>query len=206
MRGDKIVLVYIEILLFLSLIATALAVAFTKKNLSAVIIFTVYSLVMSIVWVLIESPDLAITEAAVGAGITSLLFYVLLSSTDELKEFENIKYRKKKQKQGKNKKAYNFFGITFTVLIIVLLLITVNSLPPYGGVDNPAVNEVFNRYVSEGVNETGALNLVAAVILDYRAFDTFGEAIMLFTSTMAVVGLLRKNKDEVIIDEKNNRR
>lgn len=199
-------LIYFEILLLLTLVGTALAVAFTKKNLTAIIIFTTYSLVMSIVWVLIKSPDLAITEAAVGAGITSLLFYVVLSNLNELKEFENIKYKEKTNKVGKNKKSYNFFGVAFTLIIIVLLLITVNSLPPYGGVDNPAVNEVFDRYVNEAVNETGALNIVAAVILDYRAFDTFGEAVMLFTATMAVVGLLKKNKDEVMIDEKNNRR
>lgn len=205
-------LVFFEILLLLTLIGTALAVAFTKKNLSAIIIFTVYSLVMSIVWVVVKSPDLAITEAAVGAGITSLLFYVVLSNLGELKEFENIKHKKKdkknrkRNKQGKNTKSYNFFGIVFTLVIVVLLLITVNSLPPYGGVDNPAVNEVFDRYVNEVVNETGALNIVAAVILDYRAFDTFGEAVMLFTATMAVVSLLRKNEKEVMIDEKNNRR
>lgn len=199
-------LIYFEILLLLALVGTALAVAFTKKNLSAVIIFTVYSLVMSVVWVVLKSPDLAITEAAVGAGITSLLFYIVLSNLNELKEFENIKYKKmKKNKLEKNKKSYNFFGIVFTLIIVVLLLVTVNSLPPYGGADNPAVNEVFDRYVNEAVNETGALNIVAAVILDYRAFDTFGEAVMLFTATMAVVSLLKKDEKELMIDEKNNR-
>ena len=198
-------LIIFEILLLLILVGTALAVAFTKKNLSAVIIFTVYSLVMSIVWLIAKSPDLAITEAAVGAGITSLLFYVVLSNIDELKEFENIKYKKKKKKELKNNKSYNFFGIGFTLIIVILLLVTVNSLPPYGGPDNPAINQVYDRYVNEGVNETGSLNLVAAVILDYRAFDTFGEAVMLFTAIMGAVSLLRKEEKEVSIDEKNHR-
>ena len=205
MRGDRIMLIFFEILLLLALAGTALAVAFTKKNLSAVIIFTVYSLVMSVVWIIAKSPDLAITEAAVGAGITSLLFYLVLSNVDELKESENIKYKKKKKKERKNKKSYNFFGISFTLIVVALLLITVSNLPPYGGADNPAVNEVFHRYINEGVNETGSLNLVAAVILDYRAFDTFGEALMLFTAIIAVVTLLRKDENEVMIDEKNNR-
>lgn len=197
-------LMIFQALLLLALIGTALSVAFTRKNLSAVILFTVYSLVMSLIWVLVKSPDLAITEAAVGAGITSLLLYIVLANVDELKEFENIKYKKKKE--GRNKKSYNFFGIGFTLLIVILLLITVNSLPPYGGVDNPAVNQVYDRYINEGVNETGALNIVAAVILDYRAFDTFGEAVMLFTAMMAVVSLLKKDEEGVIIDEKNSRR
>lgn len=198
-------LIYFEILLLLALIATALAVAFTKKNLTAIIIFTTYSLVMSLVWIIFQSPDLAITEAAVGAGITSLLFYIALSNIGELREFENIKIRKK-TREKKNKGYYNLIGIGFTLFIVVMLLISVSYMPPYGGADNPAVNEVFHRYVSKGVEETGSLNLVAAVILDYRAFDTFGEAVMLFTATMAVVTLLKNSKDEVMIDEKNNRR
>ena len=197
-------LIYFELILLLVLVGTASAVGLTKKNLTAIIIFTIFSLIMSLLWIILKSPDLAITEAAVGAGITSLLFYTVLSNLGELDEFKNKKYKKKREK--KNGKIYNFFGIIFTISIVVLLLITVNALPPHGGVNNPAINEVFNRYVSEAVNETGSLNIVAAVILDYRAFDTFGEAVMLFTATMAVISILKKNKNEVRIDEKNNRR
>ena len=60
------------------LIICALATAASKKMLTAVIIFMSYSLIMSIIWVLLEAPDLAITEAAVGAGVTTVLFFVAL--------------------------------------------------------------------------------------------------------------------------------
>ena len=60
------------------LILCAISVTFSKNLLNSVLIFMAYSLVMSIVWVIIESPDLAITEAAVGAGVTSILFFVTL--------------------------------------------------------------------------------------------------------------------------------
>ncbi len=65
------------ILLFF-LIVCAVATALSKNLLKSIIIFMSYSVIMSIIWMLLESPDLAITEAAVGAGITSLLFYVTL--------------------------------------------------------------------------------------------------------------------------------
>ncbi|HPE94816.1 MAG TPA: DUF4040 domain-containing protein [Bacillota bacterium] len=68
----------IRIFLLVMLIACAVSVSFTKKLLSAVVIFTSYSLIMAIVWVLLESPDLAVTEAAVGAGITGVLFFLTL--------------------------------------------------------------------------------------------------------------------------------
>lgn len=194
-----------ELLLMAILIITAIAVAFTKRNLTAIIIFTTYSLVMSILWIVIKSPDLAITEAAVGAGITSLLFYITLRDVGELASTTKIKKRKKSKKTESNL-AYNFFSILFTLGIVSILLYTISFLPEQGGFNVPALNEVFDRYVSSGVEETGAINIVAAVILDYRAFDTFGEATMLFTATMGVVSLLRKKKDEDLIYEENKRR
>ena len=67
-----------QIVLFIVLIVCAISVSFSKNLLNSIIIFMSYSLIMAIIWILLESPDLAITEAAVGAGITSVLFFVTL--------------------------------------------------------------------------------------------------------------------------------
>jgi len=68
----------LNVLLLVFVIACALAVSFTKNLLASIVIFMLQSLAMSVIWILLESPDLAITEAAVGAGVTSLLFFVAL--------------------------------------------------------------------------------------------------------------------------------
>ena len=68
------------------LIACAIGVSFAKSLLVSVGIFMSYSLVMSIVWIFLESPDLAITEAAVGAGVTSVLFFVTLRKINAVEE------------------------------------------------------------------------------------------------------------------------
>lgn len=60
------------------LIVCAISVSFSKNLLNSILIYMSYSLIMSIIWILLESPDLAITEAAVGAGVTSVLFFVTL--------------------------------------------------------------------------------------------------------------------------------
>ena len=73
------------ILLFF-LVVCAVAVSFTKNLLNAVLVFMSYSLIMSIVWILLESPDLAITEAAVGAGVTSILFFVTLKKIEAIRK------------------------------------------------------------------------------------------------------------------------
>ena len=67
-----------KLILLLLLLVCAISVNFTKKLLPAVIIFMSYSIIMSIIWALMESPDLAVTEAAVGAGVTSILFFLTL--------------------------------------------------------------------------------------------------------------------------------
>ena len=74
-----------QIMLLTVLIVCAIAVSFTKNLLTAIIIFMYYSLVMSILWILLESPDLAITEAAVGGGVTSVLFFVTLKKIHAIK-------------------------------------------------------------------------------------------------------------------------
>lgn len=68
----------LNVLLLLFIIACALAVSFTRNLLASIVIFMMQSLAMSVIWILLESPDLAITEAAVGAGVTTLLFVVAL--------------------------------------------------------------------------------------------------------------------------------
>lgn len=75
----------LEILLLLFLVLCALAAVLTKNLVASVIIFMSYSSVMAILWLLLQSPDLAITEAAVGAGVTSLLFFLALRKVRQLR-------------------------------------------------------------------------------------------------------------------------
>ncbi len=69
---------FLNILLLVFIIVCALSVSLTKDLLTSVVIYMSQSLAMSIIWIMLESPDLAVTEAAVGAGVTSLLFFVTL--------------------------------------------------------------------------------------------------------------------------------
>lgn len=67
-----------RIILLISLVVCAVATALSKRVMTSLIIFTSYSIIMSIVWLLLRSPDLAITEAAVGAGVDGVLFFITL--------------------------------------------------------------------------------------------------------------------------------
>ena len=73
------------------LVVCAVATSLTRDLLTSVVIFMAYSLLMSVVWVVLQSPDLAITEAAVGAGVTSILFFVTLKKIHAIKNPEEEK-------------------------------------------------------------------------------------------------------------------
>lgn len=89
---------------------------------------------------------------------------------------------------------YHIAGAIFCAALIILLVFTVSYLPPTGAADKPDNNEVSARYIEKGLQETGAVNIVTGMILDYRAFDTFGESNVLFVSTITVLILLRLDK------------
>lgn len=75
----------ITYILLIILIVCAISVSFSKNLLNSILIYMGFSLVMSVIWILLESPDLAITEAAVGAGVTSLLFFLTLKNIRAMK-------------------------------------------------------------------------------------------------------------------------
>ncbi len=93
-------------------------------------------------------------------------------------------------------KAYPVLATVMCIAIIALLLVTVSWMPPFGSADNPTSNEVAERYIEQGFEETGAVNIVSGMILDYRAFDTLGESNVLFIATIAVMILMRVDSRE----------
>lgn len=94
------------------------------------------------------------------------------------------------------KKLYSVLSVIICCFLIFVLLLTVSHLPKFGELDVPTNNEVADRYINDGLNETGAINIVAGMILDYRAFDTLGESHVLFTAVCCVFILLKTTKNK----------
>ena len=90
---------------------------------------------------------------------------------------------------------YRVCAVIICVCIVLVLMYTVFHLPLFGAENTPASNEVVERYIEKGVAETGAVNFVTGMILDYRAFDTFGESSVLFLAVTCVLILLLRDKN-----------
>lgn len=92
------------------------------------------------------------------------------------------------------RRFYKVAGVLCCLALIIILLVQVSYLPPVGSSNNPSSNEVAAKYIEDGLQDTGAVNIVTGMILDYRAFDTFGESNVLFIATCTVLILLRNDK------------
>ena len=92
------------------------------------------------------------------------------------------------------RRFYKIASVVCCLALIAMLLVAVSYLPPVGSAENPASNEVAAKYIEDGLQDTGAVNIVTGMILDYRAFDTFGESNVLFIATCTVLILLRNDK------------
>ncbi len=103
-------------------------------------------------------------------------------------------------------RVYRVFSILFCIFLVVMLLAAVSDLPAFGRGENPVNNEVAQRYIEEGLEETGAVNIVTGMILDYRAFDTLGESHVLFIATCTVLILLRRDGEEEQREGRDNDR
>lgn len=134
---------------------------------------------------------------------------VEMKPQEEIHEDDNVVINRKKERRQRREriydlannwevngfeKLYKIFNACFCIFLVAMLLIAVSYLPSYGHMENPVNNEVSERYIESGLQETGAVNIVTGMILDYRAFDTLGESHVLFIATCTVLILLRKDK------------
>ena len=101
---------------------------------------------------------------------------------------------------------YRMGSVAFILLMTALMLYMVAKLPIVGTVDRPVNNEVAQVYIENGIQDTGAVNVVTGMILNYRAFDTFGETCVLFIATTCVMVLLMKEEEKIREDKTLNDR
>lgn len=104
----------------------------------------------------------------------------------------------------KHNKAFKRFKLKYRVvagiflfLLVAGMFLTVANLPILGTQDRPTNNEVSKVYIENGIEDTGAINFVTGMILNYRAFDTFGETCVLFVATSVVMVLLMRREEEI---------
>jgi multisubunit Na+/H+ antiporter MnhB subunit len=89
----------------------------------------------------------------------------------------------------KNLHKIMFYGLSFVLVALIsfMLMLAVTEMPVYGQLDNPSNNYVYEYYVTKGVEDSGGLNLVANILLDFRGYDTLLESTVLFTTVISIM-------------------
>ena len=151
-----------------------------KNMLSAVISVGAVGFALSMTFLFLGAPDIAITQVIV--EILSLI--LLIRATVNV---DNVAIEERGEAVFSNRTALIFVGI-----ILVFAWFAFQSLPPFG----EPLMRVSNFYLTHGLAEVRATNFVTSVILDFRAYDTFGEAMVLFVSISGAFAILRRWKRE----------
>lgn len=167
-------------LLVCLLVTVALLVAVLRDVLAAAVVFAAYSLGMAILWVTLGAPDVALTEAAVGAGVTTSLFLVAIAKVGRATEGPMFT------------QDVRPVSVAAAAAVAGALWLTVPALPALGSPDAPAFQRVAPYYLVQSVPQYGIENVVTAILAGYRAFDTFGEVTVVFTAGIAVLVVFRK--------------
>ena len=175
----------IEILLLVLVVILAFISLWIRDLVSAVVVFGAYSFLMCLIWTGMGAVDVAFTEAAVGAGVSTVFFIAILFNTTRRIRFNPLDLSSK------------IFASFLCIAVGYLLFLGITDLPQWGDPSAPANSEVAGHYVEKAYKQTKVPNLVTAVLADYRAFDTMFETCVVFIAVLGIFMLLKKEDDEV---------
>lgn len=167
-------IIIICLMVFMAMTGVAIA---RLHNLFAVVMLTgIFSLLGAAAYVVLDAVDVAFTEAAVGAGISTVLMLgtLALTSAEE-------KHTPPKQVLG----ALAVVAVTGAVLVYGTL-----DMPHYGDPDAPIHHHVAPRYLKKSGAEVGMPNVVTSILASYRGYDTLGETFVIFTAAAGVLAIL----------------
>jgi multicomponent Na+:H+ antiporter subunit B len=163
-------------------VLTAMAVTVVgmvlQRNLFAVVVlFGIYSFLMATALVALDAVDVAMTEASVGAGISTVLLLgaLYLVGGEEAKPM-----------------GRPWVPLALSLVIVGALVYGTLGLPAFSDPQAPIHTHVVPRYLNEALKETGVPNVVTAILASYRGYDTLGETAVVFTAGAGVIALLRR--------------
>lgn len=175
MSADLLGIAVIDILLFTFLVVTAIAIMHLRNLFGVAMLAGVFSLLSAGLFVTLDAVDVAFTEAAVGAGISTVLLLGTLALT--------VREEKKPAHSA-------FLPVLVCLVAGAALIYGTLDMPAFGSPDAPIHLHVAPDYIARTPIDTGVPNIVTAVLASYRGFDTLGETAVIFTAAIAVLLLL----------------
>ena len=173
--------IMIDIFLLALLVFIAVMILRTGKLFAVIVMSGGYSLTSAAIFVNLDAVDVAFTEAAVGAGISTVLFLAAMSF---------LPAEEKASSKSDSTFSHTLIAVAVCVITGTLLVFAALDLPSFGDPNAPAHVHVAPRYLEESGTLLHIPNVVTTVLASYRGFDTLGETIVVFTAGLGVLLLL----------------
>ncbi len=151
-----------------------------KDLLGAAIVFGAYSFLMCLLWTEMGAVDVAFTEAAVGAGVSTVLFFAAVHRSSRTVRSRTTARR-----------VYNGLGLLGAGMLGGVLFYASSDFPDWADPASPASSHLSPHYITKTLTETSVPNMVTSVLADYRGFDTMFETAVVLTAGLAVLIILR---------------
>jgi len=172
-------MIELYVLLAAMLIAAVVAIEI-KDLLAAAVALGIVGFSVAIVFILLQAPDLAIVQIVVETLTVVFFAAVILRTTNSDTTIA-----------GGFKRVLIFPAVVYAIFAVVFLILAGRAMAGLPSFGNPTML-VAREYIAFGLERTGAANVVAAIILDFRGYDTLGEATVLFTAVVGVLTIMRR--------------
>ncbi len=160
--------------------ATVVGIIRIRDLFSVVMLTGMFSLLGAAIYVVMDAVDVAFTEAAVGAGVSTVLMLGTLALTS------------REEKTTGSSRAVS--GGLIALVTGVILIYGTLDMPSYGDPQSPIHNHVVPRYINQSPNEVGLPNVVTSVLASYRGYDTLGETFVIFTAAIGVIAIIGRGR------------
>jgi multicomponent Na+:H+ antiporter subunit B len=173
----------LDLLFFVIIVVLAVLALRVRNLLAAVAILSAFSLMIAVMFAGMAAVDVAFVEAVLGAGLTGILFIILIRATGQ-------------RAAELDPRRPLVVLVPLVAAFVALMVYASGGLPDRGDPDAPAHRHVSHEYIEGALSDTGTPNVVTAVLADYRSIDTLGEVIVIFTAGLAVLLILARPKED----------
>lgn len=165
----------IIVALLILLLATTVLILRMRRLIVTAMLFGIFSLLMASLFVILDAVDVAFTEAAVGAGVSTILMLATLAICGSRVEYVPVR---------------SVSSALCATIVGIVLIVGLIDMPRFGDTSEPAFQHVYPRYIKDSATEIDIPNVVTSVLASYRGYDTLGEVTVIFTAGLGVIFLL----------------
>ncbi|MGL9726437.1 MAG: DUF4040 domain-containing protein [Wolbachia sp.] len=169
----------LNVTLLLLLLTVTVFIVLSKCLVVSGVLMCAFSSLIAHIYLIMNAPDVAITEASVGAGLSTVFTFAALSLI----------------KNHKVNLSHNPIILFFMLFFTVCLSYFVIQLPDFGSHDAPIHMHVAPYYIENTEKATGIPNIVTAILASFRSYDTLGETIVVFTAALCITLILKEDKE-----------